>query len=77
MNPSQLIAWLVCLVLAFGAAVLAINNGYKVALLRRQFADVQRVADEQTKLLGDIRGVLQRIERNMRSERPEAVPAGE
>ncbi|MHC5034532.1 MAG: hypothetical protein ACYTFZ_05815 [Planctomycetota bacterium] len=77
MNPSQLIAWLVCLVLAFGAAVLAINNSYKVAFLRRQFADVQRIADEQTELLGDIRGILERIERNMRSERAEAVPAGE
>ena len=66
MNPSQLIAWLVCLALAFFACAVSFRNGYRIALLDKEFAEVKRVAGDQEELLEDIRGLLQRIERNVR-----------
>ncbi|MHC4479488.1 MAG: hypothetical protein ACYS1C_00740 [Planctomycetota bacterium] len=65
MNPSQLIAWLICLVLASGAALLAIKNTYEVALLERQFAETQRAANDQTAVLSEIRSILREIERDL------------
>lgn len=77
MNPSQLLAWLLCLALAFFASTLAVRNGLKVALLERQFEGVRLVAQDQQDLLRDIRSLLQTIEANTRSEVPSeqvAVP---
>jgi hypothetical protein len=69
MNPSQLIAWLVCLTLAFFAAALSVSNSYKAALLDRKFAEVQKAATDQSALLSDIRRVLGQIERDLGSGR--------
>ena len=68
MNTSQLMAWLICLALAFFAAALAVSNGYKVALLQRKFAAVNEVAEEQRALLEGIEAVLRQIEEGLRSE---------
>ncbi len=75
MNPSQLIAWLVCLSLAFFAAALSVSNSYRTALLDRKFAEVQKAANEQGALLSDIRGVLTQIERDLRAREPEGKAA--
>lgn len=74
MNPSQLIAWLVCLVLAAFAAVLSINNSYREAVLERRFAEVQKAAGEQTALLEGIRSLLQQIEADLQ-QGPAGKPA--
>jgi hypothetical protein len=62
MTPSQLIAWLVCLVLAFFAAALAVSNSYKVAIVERRFEAVRHSAQDQTEVLARIEGVLGKIE---------------
>jgi len=67
MNPSQLLAWLICLMLAFFAAALSVHNSYNLARLDKKFAEVERVAGDQKALLSDIHQVLQQIERNMRA----------
>jgi len=75
MNATQLIAWLVCLIVAFFAAVLAVSTGYKVALLEKEFRQVRQTAAEDTALLGEIRSVLKEIEFDLRSRRASAPPA--
>jgi hypothetical protein len=67
MNPSQLIAWLICLLLAFFAAALSVSNSYKAALLDRKFVEVQKAATDQSALLSDVRRILEQIERDLRS----------
>jgi hypothetical protein len=71
MNASQMLAWLLCLALAFFAATLAVRNGLKVALLEKQFEEVRQAALNQQELLGDIRMLLRSIDGNTRP-----VPAG-
>ncbi|MFO8006667.1 MAG: hypothetical protein R6V05_02930 [Candidatus Brocadiia bacterium] len=68
MNASQLLAWLVCLLIAAGAAVLAVHNSYKLAVLNRQFARVQSAAQDHTEVLTDIRDILSRMEQNQPAE---------
>lgn len=65
MNPSQLLAWLICLALAFFAAALAIRNSYAIALLEKDFVEVQTVANDRGEMLGEIRDILQHIERDL------------
>lgn len=78
MNPSQLIAWLVCLVLASFAAVLSVNNVYRAKVLEKRFVEVQKAAETQDALLSDIRRVLQQIETDLRQRAAaEGVPAAE
>ena len=74
MNPSQLIAWLVCLSLAFFAAALSVSNSYKAALLDRKFVEVQKAATDQSAILSDVQRILEQIERDLRSGR--TSPAG-
>ncbi|KPK62621.1 MAG: hypothetical protein AMK73_05860 [Planctomycetes bacterium SM23_32] len=76
MNPTQTIAWLVCLIAAFFAAVLAVKNSYGVALLEKQYPRVQEVVAAQTELLTEIRDVLQQIEADMRAELPAPAAPG-
>lgn len=61
MNASQLLAWLVCLFLAFGAAVLSVHNSFKLAALENQFERTERVATEQTVVLKELRDLLQHM----------------
>ncbi len=70
MNSSQLIAWLLCLLLAFFAAAIALRNGYKVAILESRFEAVQRAAGDQTEVLARIEGVLARIEEHLSEPAP-------
>lgn len=70
MTPSQLIAWLVCLVLAFFAAALAVSNSYKAAILERRFETVRHSAQEQTEVLARIEQVLVRIEEHLARPAP-------
>lgn len=62
MNASQLLAWLVCLLIAAGAAVLAVHNSYKLAVLNRRFAQVETAARDHAEVLTDIRDILTRME---------------
>ena len=73
MNTSQTIAWLICLLLAFFATVLAVRSSYQATLLERRFAEVSRVADDEQALLGQIRDLLQRIEQRTGGEEPPAA----
>lgn len=76
MNASQLLAWLVCLALAFFASALAARNGWKTAVLEKQFVAVQQEAQARQDVLEEIRDVLQSIDRRMAAE-DAASPAGE
>jgi hypothetical protein len=67
MNPSQLLAWLICLGLAFFAAALSVYNSYGLARLDRRFTEVERVATDQMVLLSDIGRILEQIERHLRA----------
>ncbi len=60
MKSPQLIAWLVCLLIAFGAAILSVHNATKMAVLERRFDEVKRTAAVQTAVLEDIRDLLGR-----------------
>lgn len=65
MNASNLIAWLLCLVLAFVATALAgINRGKTMVLERkfRQISDTQKVTETQVKVLKEIHSLLSRME---------------
>ncbi|NIM70405.1 MAG: hypothetical protein GTO48_08135 [Xanthomonadales bacterium] len=70
MNASQLLAWLVCLLIAAGAAVLAVHNSYKLAVLNRRFAQVETAARDHAEVLTDIRDILTRMEASSPSEAP-------
>lgn len=68
MNASQLLAWLVCLALAFFASALAARNGWKTAVLEKEFAVVQDSAEERQEVLEEIRTLLQSIDRQMAAQ---------
>ena len=73
MNAAQLIAWLVCLVLAFFACVVAVHNTGQVNLLRQQLQDMRAQQKRQESAAGElkkIRGTLQEIEKAMEADRP-------
>jgi hypothetical protein len=65
MNASQFLAWILCLALALFASALAARNGYKTALLEKEFASVQRTAEDQQQVLQEIRDVLRSIDRRL------------
>ncbi len=65
MNASQIIAWLVCLLLAFCAAVLAVHNTAKLAVLEKRFAEVTQAAERQNQALEEVRDVLLLIEADL------------
>ena len=77
MNTTQTLAWIICLVLAFVAAIMAARANYQAALTERRFEQVQRVVNDRQELLEQIRDVLQRIEQHMGGQMPatEAAPA--
>jgi len=75
MNASQLLAWLICLVLAFFAAALALNNTLKSAMLERQVAEARKVTTYQSEVLTDIRTLLAQIEQDLRSRTEPPTPA--
>jgi len=60
MKTSELLAWLLCLLIAFCAAVLAVYNATKLAVLEQRFEEVNTTAAEQTAVLQDIRDLLRR-----------------
>ena len=74
MNTTQTLSWLLCLLLAFVAAIMAARANYQAALTKQQFELVQQEAADQEELLGQIRDVLQQIEQHMASPAP-ARPA--
>jgi hypothetical protein len=75
MNTTQTIAWLICLLLAFFATILAVRASYQATLMERRFDQVQQVARDQKELLGQIRDVLQSIDRRMVAPPPAETPA--
>jgi hypothetical protein len=72
MNTTQTIAWLICLLLAFFATILAVRASYQSTVMERRFEEVQQAAGEQQKLLSQIRDVLQRMEERMGGGQPAA-----
>jgi hypothetical protein len=68
MNASQFMAWILCLALAFFASALAVRNGYKTALLEKEFAAVQEKAEDRQELLREVRDVLRSLDRRMAEE---------
>lgn len=71
MNASQVLAWLICLLLAFFGALLAINARTKVALLEKNFDELNRATADYRPLLAEVQNTLQQIEQHLRSS-----PAG-
>ena len=67
MNVTQLLAWVICLALAFFAGLLAAHNTAKTAMLEKQFAVVQAAATNQTAALHEITSALRQIEGDLRS----------
>ena len=71
MNASNVIAWLLCLVLAFFAAALAIRNLGETVRIQKQLAEIEEEsasAVAQSDLLEDIRSLLREIEKDLRYE---------
>jgi hypothetical protein len=62
MKASQLMAWLLCLVIAFLALLLAGRASLKTTVLEKRFAEVRQSASAQAELFKDLRDVLQRID---------------
>ncbi len=59
MRGTQLLAWLICLVIAGGAAILSVHTTARVTLLERRFhSEVAGVLAEQRDLLREIRDSL-------------------
>ena len=81
MNGGQLIAWLVCLVLAFFACVVAVHNMGQISLLRQQLQDVRARQKRQQSTAAElkkIRGTLQDIRKQMEADGdPEAAAVKE
>lgn len=80
MNGGQLIAWLVCLVLAFFACVIAVHNMGQISLLRQQLQDVRAQQKHQESAAGElkkIRGTLEDIEKDMEADHAPEGSAGE
>ena len=62
MSPTQMMAWLICLVLAFFAAAIGVKTGYRVTMLEKEFATVRRVAAEQNEALDRLSAVLEKLD---------------
>ena len=77
MNTTQTLAWFLCLLLAFVAAIMAVRANYQAALTKQQFEVVQQEAADQQELLGQIRDVLQKIEQHMDDQAPAETPVAE
>jgi hypothetical protein len=76
MNASQLLAWLLCLALAFFASALAVRNGYRTALLERELTTLRQTVEDRQELLQDIHGLLQTIDGRLEAEAELAPAAG-
>jgi hypothetical protein len=68
MNASQFLAWILCLVLAFFASALAVRNGYKAALLEKEFQSVQKAMEDRGQVLEEIRDLLENIDRRLAAQ---------
>lgn len=76
MNASNLIAWLLCLALAFVATALAgINRGKTIVLDRKlqEISDTREVSETQVEILKEIKTLLVRMGGNdPKSQEPAA-----
>lgn len=67
MNVTQLLAWIICLALAFFAGLLAAHNTAKTAMLEKQFSAVQSAAVDQTAALHEVSAALRQIEDDLKA----------
>ena len=58
MKSSQLIAWLMCLLLAFFATVMSILNAYRLTVTQQRIADRVDPVVAQNALLVEVRDLL-------------------
>jgi hypothetical protein len=76
MNVTQLLAWIICLALAFFAGLLAARNSVKTAMLEKQFAAVQAAAVDQTAALHEVSATLRQIEEDLKAGSGPAAGSG-
>jgi hypothetical protein len=60
-KTTQLVAWLMCLILAFVAMLASVRNWVQIAVLQRDCATANTAMVEQTAVLRDIRSLLQQM----------------
>jgi len=58
MKASQLLAWLMCLALAFFAAALSMYNTGRIRLMQKAYAEATEAAAVRNAILEDIRDLL-------------------
>ena len=76
MNVTQLLAWIICLALAFFAGLLAARNSVKTAMLEKQFAAVQAAAIDQTAALHEVSATLRQVEEDLTAGSGPAAAGG-
>ncbi|NLW50628.1 MAG: hypothetical protein GXY85_07250 [Candidatus Brocadiaceae bacterium] len=65
MNTTQMMGWLICLILAFFATVVSVRASLQAALNDRHVEQMRAVADDRQELLTQIRDALERIAGHM------------
>ncbi len=65
MSRTQMLAWIICLLVAFLACVMAAKATYRTAMLERDFAAVQEAAAVHSAALDRISEVLDRLDTRM------------
>jgi hypothetical protein len=58
MKAPQLLAWLMCLALAFFAAVLSMRNTGRIGMMQKTYAEAIEAAAVRNAILEDIRDLL-------------------
>lgn len=74
MNASQMIAWLICLALAFFGAALALHASYRAHILEARFDAAITSVDERNEVLQEIGATLRDIRAELRDD--DAAPSG-
>ncbi|MGD2173776.1 MAG: hypothetical protein PVJ27_00090 [Candidatus Brocadiaceae bacterium] len=69
MKLTYLIGWVICLLIAFMAAVLSVNNSVKLVVMEQRLEEVRKTANDERAVLEEIRDVLQAVEADLAARR--------
>ncbi len=65
MSRTQMLAWIMCLLIAFMACVMAAKATYRTAMLEKDFAAVQEAAVAHSAALDRVSEILDRLDTRM------------
>ena len=65
MSRTQMLAWIICLLTAFMACVMAAKATYRTAMLEKEFAAVQEAAVAQSAAIDRVSEILDRLDTRM------------